>query len=363
MIEHDDRRWAAARPRVHSVAIELTAFCNQRCDYCYNAWRDDGGASLGTPETAAVLARIDRVLDAVTVEHVTLTGGEPLASHSLFAVLDHLRARSVKAQMISNASAVTEGLAQRLARYRLLSVLVTLNGPDAALHDAQVGGEGFFARTLDGIKRLRAQRIAVEGSVVVTKRNASRVGETLALFRALGVRKVAISRFSAAGYSMAFARELLPSPDDVVEALTHASVAAREHGMVLFSTMPIPPCVVDRARFPEIDFHDCPIGTDRQEFALGPTGELRHCPLHNSPLGGFGDVLDPNADLAALLGAGDPHGYRTVLPAHCEGCEHAAKCGGGCGAAAQWAFGDRARPDPFVNTRQVRPQRSLPVVY
>src|SRR5262249_13047438 len=92
--------WQSARPRIHSLAIELTAFCNQRCDYCYNAWREDGGASVGTPDSKRLLARLDRVLDAIDVEHVTLTGGEPLASHDLFSVLEHLRARHVRAQMV-----------------------------------------------------------------------------------------------------------------------------------------------------------------------------------------------------------------------------------------------------------------------
>src|SRR5262245_38494109 len=58
-------RWEPSRPAVHALAIELTAFCNQHCDYCYNAWREDGGASVGTPELRDLLARIDRVLDAV----------------------------------------------------------------------------------------------------------------------------------------------------------------------------------------------------------------------------------------------------------------------------------------------------------
>ena len=31
----------------------------------------------------------------------------------------------------------------------------------------------------------------------------------------------------------------------------------------------MPPCVVDRSRLPDIEFHDCPIGTREQEFALG----------------------------------------------------------------------------------------------
>ena len=27
-------------PAVRTVALELTTRCNQRCQYCYNAWRD-----------------------------------------------------------------------------------------------------------------------------------------------------------------------------------------------------------------------------------------------------------------------------------------------------------------------------------
>ncbi|HEX3343733.1 MAG TPA: radical SAM protein, partial [Polyangiaceae bacterium] len=221
-----ERPWSSPRPQAHSLAIEVTAFCNQRCDYCYNAWREDGGASVGTPERARLLARIDRVLDAVDFEHVTITGGEPLASHHLFPVLERLRARHVRAQMISNGALVTPELAARLARHRLLSVLVTLNGPDAALHDAQVGG-AHFASTVQGIATLRAHRIPVEGCVVLSRRNVDRVAETLRFFLSLGVRKVALSRFSPAGYAVAFGRELVPSREDVGRALAAAAEVAR----------------------------------------------------------------------------------------------------------------------------------------
>jgi radical SAM protein with 4Fe4S-binding SPASM domain len=364
--------WPSPRPRVHSVAFELTAFCNQTCDYCYNAWREDGGASIGTPELRTLLARIDRVLDAVDVDHVTVTGGEPLASHDLFAVLDHLRARHVHAQMVSNATLVTDALATRLARYRLRSVLVTLNGPDAALHDAQVGGAHFDA-TVRGIERLVARRVAVEGCIVLTRRNASRVAETVALFHALGVRKIALSRFSPAGYSVARAGELVPSRADVTLALEQATSFTRAHAgeMSLYATMPIPPCAVEVARFPEVSFHDCPIGTDGQEFVLGPRGEIRHCTLHRDPIAaGARDVLDATLDVAALLAPGDPHRYRATVPAYCEGCAHASTCAGGCGAAARWVAGDhesRERPvDPFVRpfdrSSDAPPRRRLDVV-
>jgi radical SAM protein with 4Fe4S-binding SPASM domain len=357
-----DGPWQSARPRVHSLAIELTAFCNQHCDYCYNAWREDGGASVGTPERAVLLARIDRVLDAVDFEHVTLTGGEPLASHHLFPVLDHLRARHIRAQTISNGALVTPEIAERLARHRLLSVLVTLNGPSAALHDAQVGGT-HFESTLRGIAILRAHRIPVEGCIVISKRNADRVAETLRLFLSLGVRKVALSRFSPAGYSVSLARELMPSRTHVTRALEDAAAVSRESGVQLFSTMPIPPCAVELSRFPEIEFHDCPIGTPRQEFALGPEGEIRHCALHRDPIAGARDVLDPSLDVATLFAPGDPHRYRATLPSYCAGCEHASTCAGGCGAAALWVRGDHAEVDPFVTSESGdAPRRRLPLM-
>ena len=31
------------RPKVYAIAIEVTAHCQQKCDYCYNAWRGDNG--------------------------------------------------------------------------------------------------------------------------------------------------------------------------------------------------------------------------------------------------------------------------------------------------------------------------------
>ena len=353
--------WNPARTRVHSLAIELTAFCNQHCDYCYNAWRADGGASVGTPAIDKLLARIDRVLEAVSLEHVTITGGEPLASRDLFRVLDHLRARHVRAQMISNGALVTPEIAARLAKHRLMAVLVTLNGPNAALHDGLVGGEHFEA-TVRGIGLLRKARVPVEGSIVITRRNAERVGETLRLFVSLGVRKVALSRFSPAGYATDRARELLPTREDVQRALEQAVAVARSPNVILFSTMPIPPCAIEREKFPEVDFHDCPIGTSQQEFALGPHGEVRHCALHRDAIEGAKDVLDPRVDVAKIFASGDPHRYRAVLPRYCEGCEHASSCAGGCGAAAQWVKGDHADVDPFVEWNEGPPKRRLSLV-
>ncbi len=339
---------ADVRPKLNAIALELTAVCNQKCSYCYNEWREDGGAELGAPPRELVLRRIDRLVEAFAIDHVTLTGGEPFSHREVFAILDRLREHRLKVQIISNGGLIDDALAARLAPYRPTYVQVTLNAPEAALHDEHVGGHGHFERTLRGVAALRAHGIQVVGCTVVTRKNAARLGEILALWQRHGVTSIALARFSPAGYAAEATAELLPSRDDVLTALEQAQPYAQA-GMTLYVTMPIPPCAVEVERFPEIQFGTCAVGTTMQELALGPDGRLRNCTLHKTALGGVADIADPSVDLRALLSAKELVDYKKTIPAFCEGCAHATTCAGGCGAAAEWVLGDaRAFPDPFL---------------
>ena len=47
------------RPKRYALAIELTAYCNQRCGYCYNDWRADP-ASVPSLSSAELLAAVER---------------------------------------------------------------------------------------------------------------------------------------------------------------------------------------------------------------------------------------------------------------------------------------------------------------
>lgn len=340
-------REAQVRPKVYSVAIELTAFCNQKCDYCYNEWREDGGHRIGTGDRKTLVARVARLVSALDIDHVTLTGGEPFAHPGVFDVLDLLREHRVPAFFISNGGVITEAIAERLSTYTPLGVQITLNGADAALHEAHVG-PGHFEKTLRGIGALRVAGVPVVGCIVITKKNAGHVGEILDLWHALGVTNVALSRFSPAGYAARHAAQLLPSRKDLVTAFEQADPRGRGT-MTLTCTMPVPPCAVETEHFTGIRFGTCPIGTRMQEFALGPDGKLRHCTLHGSAIGGVQDILDPRVDLAELIRHRDVAEYRKKTPDFCKGCSHEQTCAGGCGAAAEWVLGDaRAFPDPLV---------------
>lgn len=352
------------RPKIHALAVELTSHCNQRCSYCYNDWREDNGRSVGALPSAELLAMLERVLDDVDLDHVTLTGGEPLARADLFEILDLLRRRETDVFMISNGGLVGDALARRLAEYRLLGIQVTLNSTDGDAHDEIVGGRHFEA-TLDGVAALRRHGVRVVGSVVVNRKNATEVGAILDLWRSLGVRSVALSRFSPAGYAAQHVAELLPSRSELIVALEAAEARGRDHGMDLQVTLPVPQCVVEHADYPHINFGGCPIGTSMQEFALGPRGELRACTLHTDSLG---DVRSES--MAALVRQPAVAAYRDTTPEFCAPCPHRDECLGGCGAAAASVLGDARGLDPFVAQhvddafadRLKRARTSLPVL-
>ncbi|MBX3214454.1 MAG: radical SAM protein [Labilithrix sp.] len=348
----------SGRPKVYSVAIEVTAHCQQKCAYCYNAWREDNGAGMEAGSAKKLHARVEKLLTALDVDHVTITGGEPFARRDLFELLDIVRAKGTRIQIISNGGLVTDAIATRLAPYRVSYVQITLDGPTAELHDEHVGGdpsapEGqrHFDRTLAGIAALRRAGVPVVGCTVITRKNAARLGEILTLFQSLGVKHMALSRFSPAGYAARHAAELLPSRDDLLVAFRQAIPFAKgERGepMRLTCTMPVPPCAVEVEELAPLEFGVCAIGTSAQEFALGPDGRLRHCTLHGSGLGGAKDVLDDDVDPAAIVAGPEVKEYKRTLPEFCAGCSHASTCGGGCGAASEWVLGARSFPDPFV---------------
>lgn len=332
----------AVKRRVHSLAVELTSHCNQRCSYCYNAWREDNGRSVGALSHDQLLAALGRALDELTLDHVTLTGGETFARADVFDVLDLCRDRGVDVQIISNGGLIDDALAERLSPYPIRCIQITLNGPQAEVHEQHVGGQHFDA-TIAGIEALNRHRVPVAGCIVVTRQNAALVGAILDRFVELHVSLIALSRFSPAGYAAAHVAELLPSRSDMIEALSQAEQRGREHGLDLQVTMPVPPCVIDHADYPHIRFGGCPIGTDAQELALGPTGELRACTLHTQVLGDtktqpWSEMLDTPA-LAQ---------YRDVTPEFCAPCPHRSSCLGGCGAAAASVLGNPRGLDPFV---------------
>lgn len=343
LTDRQDREvWMGKSVTLRSVAVELTARCNQRCAYCYNAWRDDGGAAVGQLPLETLKTTLTRLLDEAQIGHVTFTGGEPFMRREIFGLIDLVNAAGVGVFIISNGGLISEAIAEQLSSRRVRGVQVTIAGADEATHD-RLCGEGTHHKALAAIRRLRRHGVAVMGSYLCTSQNFEQTERLFRQFAELGVRHLAFNRYNPSGFSVAAMRELMPTRSQVIHALGQADRMAAQYGLAVTNTMPIPPCVVDYREFPKIRFGQCHAGHRDGEVAIGPDGALKLCTLQKTAVG---SILQ--TPLVELLRREAVSAFRKQIPTFCADCPHQSTCLGGCGAAAEWAFGRPDELDPFL---------------
>jgi len=339
------------RISVNALAVELTYSCNQACAYCYNPHRGgvQAAPTIGAerlPSTELIRARLERILSVWELNQVTLTGGEPLRHEGLFALLALLKQHAVRVHLITNGTYVTDASARELAQNAVSVVQITLNGPTPELHQAHVGRDSFH-EAMNGARALVTHGVDVTGCIVVTRRNAEHVAAIIEIWRKLGASRIALSRFSPAGVSLARMNEWLPRRQDLMTAFRQAQPLAQPD-FPIHCTVPVPSCLFDVAEYAPIHFGQCAIGSPYQELALGPDGALRFCTLHAGRLSDGRDVLDPDWDFTAVPLSPEVTNYRQHLPEFCQGCGVASSCLGGCGAAMPYREGAPRALDPLI---------------
>ena len=327
--------------KLRSMAVEVTGRCNQRCAYCYNAWRGEAGPAPD-PSNELLKQRFDKLISQADLKYLSLTGGEPFMRDDLLDIIGYLNSRGLGVTVISNGGLLDEKLVSRLARHKVHYVQLTLAGADPGTHDG-VCGPGSFSGVVNAIELLQNAGIRAYGSYLCTRQSAPQAGAVFEKFAALGVRHVAFNRFNPAGYSTTTLRQLMPTRSEVIVALESANAVAGDKGIKATCTMPIPQCVVERKKYPAIKFGGCSAGTKHAEYAVGMDGCLRLCTVHGRRLGSIDDT-----PLTDILASDYVACFRAEIPEFCTECPLAKSCLGGCGAAADWVFGSGAKLDPFV---------------
>ncbi len=329
------------------LEIELTPACDHRCVHCYNVWNaregdhQHGLAPRVEVDAQRAFALIDRAAEQ-GVEHISLTGGEPLLHPRALEIVEHACAAVPSVGLITNGSHVSEAVAQRLGSAGLKSAQLTLLGGRREVHDALKGVES-FDDTLRSMLRFREAGVRVQGCFVASQRNAGELPAVLELLFALHVEAISYNRMSAAGLGVHRIAALLPSPEQLEADLQTCETTARRWGIKVSTAMPIPPCVVRHERYPWVRFGFCSSGLGQYNLVCDLEGQLRSCNLSHRVLG---SLLERGLD--ELTRAEYLETFRGALPAMCSGCPHARGCAGGCKESAYAAFGSLEAPDPLV---------------
>ena len=347
----------AARPRIQSLIFEVTQACNHACLHCYNVWHAPspiralrmregrGGGSyprgqLDTPRTLDLLAK---ALDETVCSHVTLTGGEPLLRTDLPQILEFLQKRRVQVTVISNGRLLDEPTAASLVQGGVGLFELPLLSHRREIHDELSGAPGAWDAVLAAMANVRLHHGQVVAAFVATRKNIEHLHETIRLAFAFGARGIMFNRFNPGGRGREHLAELLPSVNQVRDALEVAEAAAVEFGLPVSCSIPIQPCLVDISQFPHLGFGFCAAGSERAYYALDPLGNLRPCNHTDTILGNlfeesFTDLIAPERMSA----------FTCAVPAFCVDCARRLECQGGCKAAAQVCYGSLTAEEPFL---------------
>ena len=165
------------------VAWEVTRSCNLACSHCRaSALR---GPYPGELDTERCLRLIDEIA-AVAKPVMILTGGEPLLREDIYTLAAYGDGKGLRMVLATNGTLVIEKTARRMKAAGIKRVSVSLDGPDAASHDAFRGVPGAFAGVLAGIKAMRRAELEFQINTTITQANLAQISKIHDLAHHLG---------------------------------------------------------------------------------------------------------------------------------------------------------------------------------
>jgi len=341
------------RPRLQTLIVEVSQDCDHSCRYCYNYWHHPSADPSSPPEPAADLRPLlAHVLDQIACSHVTLTGGEPLLRADLPQIARFLARRRARINLITNGHRLTDQRVAELIRCGVGLFELPLLSFRREVHDGLSGSEGAFDAVLAALAHIRTHRGKAVAVFVATRHNIADLEDTLKLACAFGVRGVMLNRFNPGGRGAGAIEDLLPTVDQLREALAVAEAAAQQLRLPISCSIPIQPCLIDLSDYPHLGTGFCAAGSDRAYFTLDSAGNVRPCNHTPTILGNVWE--EPFADIVAPGRLAD---FVAAVPAFCAPCARRDECQGGCKAAAQVCYGDLAAEEPFLhhNRHRARP--------
>ncbi|MBN2021234.1 MAG: TIGR04053 family radical SAM/SPASM domain-containing protein [Pirellulales bacterium] len=165
---------------------EVTLACDLVCKHCRASAQE--GADPDELVTEQAMSLVDQVATFPRRPMLVFTGGDPLKRADLCDLAR--RAVSVGLEVALTPSATPLAKAEAFAQVREAGVRrlgISLDGADAATHDAFRGWEGSFARTMRMLADARELGLAVQVNTTITRRNFHQIDAIAELLAEQGI--------------------------------------------------------------------------------------------------------------------------------------------------------------------------------
>ncbi|MBQ9537036.1 MAG: heme b synthase [Desulfovibrionaceae bacterium] len=155
-------------PLCRLIAWEVTRSCNLACKHCRaEAHLEPYSGELTTSEALALIDTFPKVGKPIII----FTGGEPTLRKDLYTLINRAHSLGLTCACAPNGTLLTPEICANLKASGVERCSISLDGPDAASHDAFRGMPGAFDGALRGIKYLKAADIPFQINTTVTRAN------------------------------------------------------------------------------------------------------------------------------------------------------------------------------------------------
>jgi radical SAM protein with 4Fe4S-binding SPASM domain len=322
--------------------LELTPRCTQDCRYCYNVWKLRPDFLIGEMDTHQWCDLIAKLQDETGCRLLTFSGGEPLLRDDFRDILVFCHRRGLESILITNGGLLDADTLAFCLDHGVAMFELTLLGADAETHDRLTNTPGSWERALAAMTRLYKADATWCGVFVATRENIGQTRQTLEMAVALGATAAMFNRFNPGGEG-ARHLDLMPTVEQVRDALAVVDELAATYGLFATASIPIMPCLLDTSPYRHVGFGFCAAGRDNAYYTVGPGGRVRPC-NHTATV--LGDLRTQS--LAEILAGPGLAEFTGAVPAVCRPCPGLSTCRAGCRAAAEVCFGSLSEPEPWL---------------
>lgn len=185
--------------KIKNLVLSLTGKCNYRCSYCYASEHNKSEMTFEIAKKAINLVAKDN-----SQFIIQFTGGEPLIEFNLIKkIVEYVDENRINAilQIQTNGSLITNNIA-KFMKIHSIGIGVSLDGR-LDINDLQRkknDGRGTFVETLNGIKILSDNDIAIGLTCVITNKNVEDLKGIVEIAYYLGnVRKIGFDLLRSQG--------------------------------------------------------------------------------------------------------------------------------------------------------------------
>ena len=153
---------------------EVTQACDLVCKHCRASAQEF--ASADELPTGLSLQLIDQVASFPRRPNIVFTGGDPLKRADIFRLIRYAVDRELTVALTPSATPLATRQAFEEAKHAGVSAFgISLDGPNAEVHDAFRGFAGSFDKTTEMLEHARSLHIPVQVNTSITRRNVDEI--------------------------------------------------------------------------------------------------------------------------------------------------------------------------------------------